>query len=294
MGRPHTSARTSGPRRAGNASNHRIKRFQQAFSRACSALSYAIEPVKTNRRAYGQFSACTGALISGRRRNRRVHYAAARVTGGIPCRPAPIVSDLANRDRSYVARRCDRCGRCDGHRLRGCCRSCCAHHNRARHESGRRRPAVPVRVGTVVTVVVVLHVGNCRSTRVLHFLCAGLGGYSGFALHRVSKPVERGLDHDTCDKERRTFRKSPASAFRSLAVTFHCPFDENRSRGMLPPRSAGKLRAFWHRLSESLRFECGARLRRSLERRGVAQSPFDLHAAIANLIDDVGAMQHAR
>ena len=26
-----------------------------------------------------------------------------------------------------------------------------------------------------------------------------LGGYSGFALHRVSKPVERGLDHDTCE-----------------------------------------------------------------------------------------------
>jgi hypothetical protein len=121
-----------------------------------------------------------------------------------------------------------------------------------------------------------------------------LGGYSGFALHRVSKPVERGLDHDTCDKERRTFRKSPASAFRSLAVTFHCPFDENRSRGMLPPRSAGELRAFGHRRSESLRFECGARLRRRLERRGVAQSPFDLHAAIANLLDDVGAMQHAR
>ena len=139
------------------------------------APSYAIEPVKTNRMAYGYFSACTGALISGRRRNRRVHYAAARVTGRIPCRPAPIVSDLANRDRSYVARRCDRCGRCDGHRLRRCCRSCCTHHNRARHESGRRRPAVPVRVGTVVTVVVVvLHVGNCRSTRVLHFLCAGL------------------------------------------------------------------------------------------------------------------------
>jgi hypothetical protein len=133
-----------------------------------------MKPVKTNRRTYGQFSTSTGNLIPGRRRNRRIHDAAAPVTGGIPCRPAPIVSDLANRDRSYVARRCDRCGRGDGHRLRRCCRSCCTYHNRPRHESGRRRPAVPIRIGTVVTVVVVLHVGNCRSTRVLHFLCAGL------------------------------------------------------------------------------------------------------------------------
>ena len=50
-----------------------------------------------------------------------------------------------------------------------------------------------------------------------------LGGYSGFALHRVSKPVERGLDHDTCDKERRTFRKSSGKRFSVVSGHLSLP-----------------------------------------------------------------------